>query len=117
VTTIYGLENCESCRKARKWLERHGIEHRFIDYRAERVPPETLRAWARQAGGFAPMVNRNGTTWRNLPAPRREAASDPEWTLLLREHPQLVRRPVLVLADGSMHQGFSNKLYTRLFAR
>jgi arsenate reductase-like glutaredoxin family protein len=52
-----------------------------------------------------------------LPAPRREAASDPEWTLLLREHPQLVRRPVLVLADGSMHQGFSNKLYTRLFAR
>ena len=43
--TVYGLEACDTCRKARNWLARAGVEHRFVDYRAERVDPATLRAW------------------------------------------------------------------------
>jgi Spx/MgsR family transcriptional regulator len=112
----YGLKKCDTCRKARNWLDRRGVEYRFIDYREEPVAAETLRAWAQAVGGFDALVNRSGTTWRALPATRRTPGSAAEWTLLIREHPALVRRPVLVLDDGSVHLGFSDKLYAGLFA-
>jgi Spx/MgsR family transcriptional regulator len=113
--TLYGLAKCDTCRKARNWLDRFGVAHRFVDYRDERVPAETLKAWAKQVGGFEQLVNRSGTTWRNLPAPRRQAASDPEWTLLIREYPQLVRRPAVVLPDGAISLGFTDTLFSKLF--
>ena len=111
---LYGLENCDTCRKARTWLDRHGVAHRFVDYRAHRQSPETLKRWARGVGGFEALVNRSGTTWRQLPEARRLAASDPEWTLLLREHPTLVRRPVLELGD-QVYAGWTPKRYGELF--
>ena len=112
---VYGLDNCDTCRKARNWLARFGIAHEFIDYRAQRVPPATLMEWAAQAGGWDALVNRGSPTWRNLPPTRKAPGSDAEWTLLLREHPALVRRPVLVLDDGRIHQGFSDNAYKKLF--
>jgi len=114
-TTIYGLSTCDTCKKARKWLDRKGIAHRFVDYREERATPEMLRAWAKAAGGWGPLVNRSGTTWRKLPETRRNPESDPEWTLLLREHPSLVRRPVTVHGDR-IAIGFTDKLYADVFA-
>lgn len=113
-TTVFGLDNCDSCRKAKKWLDRKGIAYRFVDYREERPTPGMLRTWAKAAGGWGPLVNRSGTTWRKLPETRRNPESDPEWTLLLREHPTLVRRPVTVHGDR-IATGFTDKLYTELF--
>jgi len=117
IPTIHGLSNCDTCKKARNWLVRRKIEHRFVDYREQRATPEELRRWAGQAGGFEKLVNRSGTTWRNLPTARRNPGSAPEWTLLIKEYPQLVRRPVLVMADGSVTQGFTDALYARLFPK
>ena len=114
--TIYGLEQCGTCDKAREWLDRHGVAHTFVDYRAQRVPAETLKLWAEQVGGFEKLVNRTSMTWRNLPEARKTPASAPEWTLLIKEYPALVRRPVAVLVDGSVHQGFTDKLYAKLFS-
>jgi Spx/MgsR family transcriptional regulator len=111
---VYGLDNCDTCRKARNWLDRRGVTYRFVDYRAERQAPETLKDWSEQVGGWSALINRNGPTWRNLPAARKDPVTDPEWTLLLREHPALVRRPVLV-RDGRVSTGFSDKLYAQLF--
>ena len=113
---VYGLEKCSTCEKARKWLAKHGIEHRFIDYREQRVPAPVLRDWAKALGGFDKLVNRTGMTWRNLPPARKEPGSDAEWTLLIKEYPALVRRPVVVLAQGNISLGFTDKLFTRLFA-
>ena len=113
---VHGLEECDTCKKARKWLARQAIEHVFIDYREQRVPPAQLKQWAAAVGGFDKLVNRSGTTWRNLPATRKSPGSDAEWTLLIREHPTLVRRPVVVLADGSVSVGFSDTLFAKLFA-
>jgi Spx/MgsR family transcriptional regulator len=113
--TIYGLEKCSTCQKARKWLERHGLAHEFVDYRAQRPQPATLKAWAQAAGGWEHLVNRSGMTWRNLPPARKSPASDPEWLLLIKEYPALVRRPVVVLDDGSVHFGFTDKLFATLF--
>jgi Spx/MgsR family transcriptional regulator len=113
---LHGLDNCDTCRKARNWLDRHGVAYRFVDVRKEPVPASTLKAWAHALGGFDAMVNRSGTTWRALPATRRSPGSEAEWTLLLREHPALIRRPLIELGDGRVHQGFSAALFTRLFA-
>ena len=113
---VYGLAKCETCKKARNWLDRHEIAHEFIDYREQRPTPETLKAWAKAAGGWQDLVNRSGMTWRNLPPARKTPGSDPEWQLLIKEYPALVRRPVVVLGDGSMHFGFTDKLFAKLFA-
>ncbi len=115
MTTIYGLKNCDTCKKARKWLDRFGIAHVFVDYRDDKPTPDMLLEWARQAGGFAALVNKSSTTWRQLPDNRKAAASDAEWKLLLRDYPQLVRRPLVVTEDGRMTQGFSDSGFKQRF--
>ena len=108
MTTLYGLRNCDTCRKALNWLKRFGIEHRFVDYRDERQPPEALLAWRDAAGGWDALVNKSSTTWRALPPHRKAPGSDAEWKLLLKEYPQLVKRPVLVTDDGTVSVGFTD---------
>lgn len=115
--TLYGLEKCSTCQKARKWLQRHGIAHEFFDYREQRPRPAMLKAWAQAAGGWEHLVNRGGMTWRNLPPARKAPGSEPEWLLLIKEYPALVRRPVVVLGDDSVHFGFSDKLFAGLFEK
>lgn len=114
-TTVYGLETCDTCRKARNWLDRFGITHRFIDLREQRPPAETLSNWAAQLGGWERLVNRASTTWRSLPEARRNPASEPEWTLLLKEHPAVVKRPVVVTADGVVSVGFTDNAFKLRF--
>jgi Spx/MgsR family transcriptional regulator len=113
---VYGLEKCSTCDKARKWLNTHKIAHDFIDYREHRVEGSTLKEWAKQSGGWENLVNRTGTTWRNLLANRKSPASDPEWLLLIKEYPALVRRPVVVRDDGSVSVGFTDKKFREMFA-
>ena len=105
---LYGLANCDTCRKARRWLDRFGIAHDFVDYRDQRQSPETLLAWRDAVGGWDAMVNKASTTWRNLPQARKAPGSDAEWKLLLKEYPQLIRRPLVVTPDGVASQGFSD---------
>ena len=115
-TTIYGLDKCDTCKKARNWLDRFHVAHEFVDYRAQRIPAESLKAWARQVGGWEKFVNRASTTWRSLPEARKTPGSDAEWTLLIKEYPALVRRPLVVLDDGTVHQGFIDHGFKKLFA-
>ena len=112
---VYGLDKCSTCDKARKWLNKHKIDFTFVDYREQRVDATTLKAWAKTVGGWNKLVNRTGMTWRNLPTARKSPASDPEWLLLIKEYPALVRRPVVMLGD-EVSLGFTDKLFARLFA-
>lgn len=113
--TVYGLKTCDTCRKARKWLDRFGVEYRFVDYREQPVTGDTLQAWAGQLGGWEKLVNKSSTTWRNLLPQRKNPGSDPEWKLLIREHPALVRRPLVVLEDGRVSVGFKDNGFKQLF--
>lgn len=115
MATVYGLDKCDSCRKARNWLTRFDVEHRFVDYRAQRVEPDMLKEWARQLGGWDKLVNRASATWRTLPDTRKAPGSDPEWTLLIKEYPALVKRPVVVLASGQTSVGFTDNGFRKLF--
>jgi len=112
---VFGLGNCDTCSKARNWLTRFGIAHEFVDYREQRPSPATLKSWAAQAGGWDKLINRASTTWRALPEARKHPNSDPEWTLLLKEHPALVKRPVLVTDDGVVMVGFTDNAFKMRF--
>jgi Spx/MgsR family transcriptional regulator len=115
-TKIYGLDTCDTCKKARNWLDRKQVAYEFIDYRAHPIPATTLKEWAPALGGWEKLVNRASTTWRNLPDARKSPGSAAEWILLIKEYPALIRRPLVVLEDGSVQQGFSDTLFTRIFA-
>ena len=115
MTTLYGLNNCDTCKKARKWLDRFGVAHAFVDYRDNRQAPETLVEWKDKLGGWDAMINKSSTTWRTLPDNRKTPGSDAEWKLLLKEYPQLIRRPVVVTDDGTVSQGFSDNGFKQRF--
>ena len=115
MTTLYGLKNCDTCKKATKWLDRFGVAYAFVDYRDDKRTPETLLEWSKQAGDWDALINKSSTTWRQLPENRKAPGSDAEWKLLLREYPQLIRRPVLVTDDGVMTQGFSDNGFKQRF--
>ena len=115
MVTLYGLNNCDTCKKARKWLDRFGVAHAFVDYRDNRQAPETLLAWKDRLGGWEAMINKSSTTWRQLPENRKAPASDAEWKLLLKEYPQLIRRPLVVTDDGAVSQGFSDNGFKKRF--
>lgn len=117
MTILYGLTNCDTCRKARKWLDRFGVEHDFVDYRDQPQPSTTLLQWRDAAGDWDALINKSSTTWRNLLPNRKTPGSDPEWKLLLREYPQLIRRPVVETPDGVVSQGFSDNGFKKRFGK
>jgi len=114
--TVYGLPNCDTCKKARNWLTRFEVAHEFVDYRANPVPPATLTAWAGKLGGWEKLVNKASTTWRTLLPQRKDPRSDPEWTLLLKEYPALIKRPVVVDGD-EVTVGFSDNAFKKRFGK
>jgi arsenate reductase len=97
--TVYGLKNCDTCRKAMKWLKAEGIEARFNDFRADGLDPAALDAWI-AALGVEAMLNKRGTTWRKLPAAQTENMDDAAARALMLAHPALIKRPVFDLGPG-----------------
>lgn len=110
---MYGLTRCDTCVKARKWLAAHQVPYEFIDYREQPVPPATLLAWAQQLGGWEKLVNRASTSWRNLTEAERNPAGDEGWQALIACHPALVKRPVLLTADGTVSVGFKDAAWAQ----
>lgn len=106
MTTLYGIPNCDTVRRARAWLAEHGVEHHFHDLKKHGVPEAALDRWL-AAAGWEPLVNRKGTTWRGLDDATRAAVVDtPSARALLLQHASLIKRPVLEWADGAITVGF-----------
>lgn len=95
MTTLYGIRNCDTIGKARAWLAANGVVHDFHDYRIAGVDEALLRDWAERLG-WESLLNRRGTTFRKLPDEARLTLDEPRALALMREHPSLIRRPVLV---------------------
>ena len=98
---FYGLKSCDSCRAALKALAAAGIEVDYRDVRHEGVPTETLRQ-AIQGHGADKVINRRSTTWRELDETVRQG----EPVALLQAHPSLMKRPLIVQADGGSTVGW-----------
>ncbi|WP_340115850.1 arsenate reductase [Pelagibius sp. 7325] len=95
---IYGLKNCDSCRKAVKLLEAGGRPFRFHDLRADGLPRERLGSWL-AAAGWEVLLNRRSTTWRDLPEAEKAGLDAAKAARLLERHPTLVKRPVVEAGD------------------
>jgi arsenate reductase len=99
-TTLYGLPNCDTVRRARAWLDERGVAYRFHDLGRHGVPAAELDRWL-QAPGWEALVNRRGTTWRRLDAAVRDVLIDADAARpVLLAHPSLVRRPVVDWGTG-----------------
>ncbi len=94
MVTIYGIRNCDTMKKTFAWLDAHGIDYRFHDYKKEGIARTQLTAWCQQAGWRA-LVNTRGTTWRKLSAEQQAVATQTGAIALMMEQPSLIKRPVL----------------------
>jgi len=112
--TLYGLENCDTCRKARQWLATQGIEHAFVDLRQEGVEPERLDRWLDDAD-WQTLLNRRSRTWRELPDSERSDLDQARARELMLRHPTLIKRPVLEHTTGVL-VGFSPVAYETALA-
>jgi len=91
--TLYGIKNCDTVKKARRWLEAHNIEYQFHDFREDGIDKTQLKGWVETLGWEA-VVNKRSTTWRNLSDKEKEILSNAQAVKLLAGNPTLIKRPV-----------------------
>jgi len=114
VPVIYGIKNCDTMKKARAWLDKHGVEYTFHDYKSAGIERAKLERWAKKVGWEA-LLNRAGTTFRNLPDNDKASLDRKKAVALMMKHPSLIKRPVLD-ADGHLLVGFKPDQYERALA-
>lgn len=112
--TVYGIKNCDTCRKAIKWLQAEGLEHRFHDFRTDGLDEASLRGWVAELG-WEMLLNRRGTTWRKLPEAERENLGEADAVRLMLANPTLIKRPVFD-TGGARLVGFTDKEQAALAA-
>jgi len=102
--TLYGIPNCDTVKKARRWLEARGLAYVFHDYKKAGADAQKLAGWCRQAG-WEKVLNRAGTTFRKLPEAEREGLDEARAVKLMAAHPSCIKRPV-VEHPGGLLVGF-----------
>ena len=112
---VYGIKNCDTMKKARAWLDAHGVAYVFHDYKTKGIGRDTLEAWAAQVG-WQVLLNRAGTTFKKLPEAERAAVTGRKAIALMLAQPSMIKRPVLE-AGGTITVGFKPEIYQALFAR
>ncbi|MEA3276406.1 MAG: ArsC family reductase [Pseudomonadota bacterium] len=112
MVTLYGIPNCDTMKKARKWLDEHGVEYRFHDYKKEGLDERQLRGWVAELG-WENLLNRRGMMWRKLPAELEEGMNEETALRVMLETPSIIRRPLL--DTGALrHLGFSEAAYKEI---
>lgn len=111
--TIYGIKACDTMHKARAWLEAHGVDTIFHDYKTQGITPERLTEWAR-AVGWEMLLNRAGTTFRKLPDADKQELTEAKAIALMVGQPSMIKRPVLDV-DGRLVVGFKPDSYAATF--
>ncbi len=110
--TIYGIKNCDTMKKARKWLDAQGVEYAFHDYKKDGVTPEQLTVWA-QSTSWEKLLNKAGTTFRKLPDADKQGLDEAKAIALMVQQPSMIKRPVLDM-DGGYLVGFKEAEYEQL---
>ncbi len=105
--TVFGIKNCDTIKKALKWLTEQSVGHQFHDFRKDGLTRGLLENWAEELGVDI-LLNKRGTTWRKLPDSQKDDLSDNEIIDLLVEFPAMIKRPVFDFGD-KRRVGFSKK--------
>jgi len=112
--TLYGIKNCDTVKKARAWLDAHGIAYAFHDYKIAGIDEPRLRSWAAELG-WERLLNRAGTTFRKLPEADRTGLDEGKAIALMLAQPSMIKRPVLDLGDRRL-VGFGEEAWASAFA-
>lgn len=112
---LYGIKSCDSCRKARKWLDAQGLDATWVDLREEGVSGTDIERWLAAVGPDV-LVNRRSTTWRGLDEADRPPMEAAAVLPVLLRHPTLIKRPVFE-RDGDVRVGFTSAVQDWLAAR
>jgi Spx/MgsR family transcriptional regulator len=97
--TLFGIPNCDTMKKARGWLDQHGIQYDFHDYKKQGVDPERLAGWVDQAG-WEVVLNRRGTTFRALPEAEKTDLDAGKAVAIMAAHPSCIKRPIVEHRGG-----------------
>ena len=111
-TTLYGIPNCDTMKKARAWLESQRIDYEFHDYKKSGIERAKLESWIRVAG-WEVLLNRAGTTFRKLPDAAKANLTEDKAVKLMLEQPAMIKRPVLERGK-TLLVGFSPEKYAAL---
>ena len=114
-TTIYGIKNCDTMKKARSWLDSHNVAYGFHDYKSEGIDKALLSRWVKELG-WETLLNRAGTTFRKLPDGDKEGLNERKALALMLAQPSMIKRPVLDLG-GKLVVGFKTEIYANSQSR
>jgi arsenate reductase len=114
--TIYGIKNCDTMKKARAWLDSHGVDYAFHDYKSAGIERGRLEQWCKTVG-WEVLLNRAGTTFRKLPDQDKQALDAAKAAALMLAEPSMIKRPVLDLGGGKLLVGFKPEIYSAAFAQ
>lgn len=106
---IYGIPNCDTMKKARKWLEANGVDYEFHDYKKAGVPEKEFKQWVKKLG-WEVLLNRRGTTWRKLDDSVKNNIDEASAIKVMLENPSIIKRPVLE-AGETILAGFDEAEY------
>lgn len=115
MTTLYGISNCSTVKKARAWLEQHGVDYRFHDFRKDGLDAETLQPLIDKLS-WETLLNKSGITWRKLTDQDKAGLNEKKAAQLMLASPTVIKRPVLV-AGRKYHAGFTESDYQRLLGK
>lgn len=110
---VYGIPNCDTMKKARRWLDDHAIEYEFHDYKKKGIDESLLRKWIDQVG-WEILLNRRGMMWRKLDEAKKENIDETSAIGIMLDTPSIIKRPVLVDENQNMLVGFKEDEYLGL---
>lgn len=108
--TVYGIPNCDSIKKARRWLDENGVTYRFHDYKKHGIDEASLERWAGEVG-WETLLNRRGTTWRKLTEEEQADVNEEKAIVLMKAHNALIKRPVIEHDSGPLLVGYDPEAY------
>jgi len=110
--TVYGIKNCDSVKKARKWLTENHLEYQFHDFRSDGLSAELIQGFMAR-GDWEKLLNKRSTSWKQLEAAQKENLTEASVMALMLETPTLIKRPVLV-TESHFFIGFNLEHYQKL---
>ena len=112
--TLYGIRNCDTVKKARTWLDKHGIDYRYHDFREDGMDADTVTTWIEELG-WQNLLNTRSTSWKALGERARLSMDEAAAHKAVLAHPTLIKRPLLD-TGAQRYTGFSAASYAKIFS-